>query len=369
MAQARATTGAAEGRRLEFLKVAELHFDFENPRLPSSVDGTDDAAVLRWMLADASLLDLMDSIAAHGYFDGEPILAVRRRQSGYVVVEGNRRLAAIKLLQDPDAAPTRKRSVKELVSSAAHKPTEIPALIFHARTDILQYLGYRHITGVKEWEPLAKARYVRQLFDNTKGSDAERFRELARNIGSGKRADYVARLLTAFALYERTEEEDFFNIPALSEDSLKFSFFQVALNHLPVVEFFGIGSAQDISLEGLKKKHLKEFVTWSFRRREDGTTVLGDSRNMWMLARVVSNERALKALRNGDSLAVANNLTGAPNEVFAFEVRQARDRLLTAQTEQHLVTKVEAATADHLNEIERSAGLLRKFARDLSNEE
>lgn len=354
-------------RLLEPIAVKDLHFDPDNPRLPSTVDGRDEAAVLEWMLRDASLVDLMGSIGSRGYFDGEPILVVRRTGGGYTVVEGNRRLAAVKLLLRPAGAPVRKRSVSDVGTTAKHRPKKLPALRFNARSDILEYLGYRHITGVKEWEPLAKARYVRQLFEKTLGtSDEARYRELARTIGSGKRADYVARLLTALALYERVADKSFFDIEDLSEDSVNFSLFLVALNHSGVVRFFGLTSAQDARLVGLRNKHLKEFVTWAFQPRADGSTVLGDSRNMGTLAKVVSTKRALDALRGGESLAVAATLTGEPDHVFSAEVRAARDRLLTARSQQHLVTSVDDGTVQHLSEVEKSAKLLSRFARDLA---
>ena len=54
------------------LPVEELHFDPDNPRLPASVDGSDEQAVLDWMLQDAGLVELMGSIAVNGYFTAEP---------------------------------------------------------------------------------------------------------------------------------------------------------------------------------------------------------------------------------------------------------------------------------------------------------
>lgn len=354
------------GRQIVEQEVLDLHFDPENPRLPRSIDSSDESCVLKWMLDDASLADLIGSIASQGYFRGEPLLVVPRKMGGLTVVEGNRRLAALKLLKDPDLAPVRKRTVAELVSTATHKPTVVPTVEFAERDEILQYLGYRHITGVKEWEPLAKARYVRQLWARTKSTSAEaKLRKLAQTIGSGKRADYVGRLLAALALYEQVEDENFFDISGLSEDSVKFSFFLVALNHSAIVRFLGLRNTQDPLLPGLKKKHLRELVDWMFRVRADGETVLGESRNIVRLGRVVENEIALAALRKGEPLSVAESLTGAPEEVFFGEIKESRDHLLTAQSQQHLVGAVRSVTRQHLQEIQKLTVALLRVIGDL----
>jgi hypothetical protein len=121
--------------------IDELHFDPQNPRIPEGVDGTSDEQVLRWMLSDATLLDLMGSIAEHGYFAGEPLLLAPREPEGYTVVEGNRRLAAVRLLLHPEQAPLRQSSVQQLADSAPNKPTHVYGVLFPDRDSILDYLG------------------------------------------------------------------------------------------------------------------------------------------------------------------------------------------------------------------------------------
>jgi hypothetical protein len=81
-----------------------LDFDASNPRLVE--DGlkkpTDSQIILA--LADvADLGELVESIAANGYIDIEPIVA-QRIDDRWRVLEGNRRLAAIRILQMPSLA-------------------------------------------------------------------------------------------------------------------------------------------------------------------------------------------------------------------------------------------------------------------------
>jgi hypothetical protein len=147
-------------------------------------------------LTDATLLDLMGSIAENGFFPGEPLLLAPRQKNTFTVVEGNRRLAAVRLLQHPEIASVRKGSVQDLANTATYRPSRLYGVNFPDRDSILDYLGFRHITGVKEWDPLAKARYLRQLWSRTPGAQDERLRILARKIGS--QPWYVKRLLVSW---------------------------------------------------------------------------------------------------------------------------------------------------------------------------
>ena len=149
---------------IEYVSIDQLHFDAQNPRLPSTIDRNDESVVLDWMLKDATIIELMGAIGEHGYFQGEPLLvAPSKKADGYDVVEGNRRLTAVKLLRDPTLARIRKKSVQSASEEASYKPTQLPVLKFKERNEILDYLGYRHITGIKQWSSLAKAKYLKEL--------------------------------------------------------------------------------------------------------------------------------------------------------------------------------------------------------------
>lgn len=292
---------------LEYVELHQLRFDPKNPRLPLG-RSTDREEVLRFLLESANLTDLMRSIATQGFFPGEPLLVTDSGDGTYVVLEGNRRLAACWLLSNPGDAPTRKRSVETIVEDAQVRPTELPCIVL-TESEIVGFLGYRHITGIQEWSPLAKARYLLRLWNGDGGPEThqDRLRWIARRIGS--RADYVARLLTAFALFGVVESENFFEIPDLDEESLSFSLVALALNRPAVARYIGLESGQDFSLEGLRVKRLRRLTRWFFEVGEDGKTVLGESRNMSRLVAVLEDKEARRALEQGVSLSRAFRMT------------------------------------------------------------
>ncbi len=211
--------------QVEYIDVNNLVFDPQNPRLPSSVNSNNEQDVISWMIVEASVVELLDSIAQQGFFSGEPLLGFRNEKEKIVVVEGNRRLAAVKLFNNPSLADRKKIQIRNIVEEAVQQaPSSIPVLVYPNRSDILMYLGYRHITGIKSWGALAKAKYLYQLQHNLVDLEPQaQFSRLAKEIGSN--ANYVARLLTSLKLYNVIEENDFFDIDGLSEKKLNFHFY------------------------------------------------------------------------------------------------------------------------------------------------
>lgn len=340
------------------IPIDKLTFDPKNPRLPRTIDGHDTDAVLKWMLKDASIIELMIAIGEKGYFPGEPILVTESNVSGiYDVVEGNRRLCAVRLLSNPQLAPARRSSIETVSKEAKFKPQVLPSIIYEDRNDILAYLGYKHITGVKEWDSLAKARYLKELRDAvTRLKPEEQFKSLARGIGS--RADHVRRLLTAFAVYEIIAAESFFKFP-LNEESIEFSILTTALFYQNLYEFIGLERNDDPDFSDIKMARLKELTEWIFVRGNDGKTRLGESRNLASLSAVVKNHKALAHFKSGYSLKDAEVFTGAPTEVFRNAIVNAKKFLLDANETVHNVDEPTQADSDSLLDIQKIARQVR----------
>ena len=179
---------------IKTIPINKIYLDSDNPRLPTTVSRNQNEMLL-YIARNTSITELMTAIAENDYFPGEPIIVVPRRAGSYWAVEGNRRLVALKLLKDPSLSPKNPK-VREISETAKHRPDTVPCVIFDKRTQVVNYLGYRHISGVKQWEPLAKARYIAGYFKtqtNPKATPIKRYREVARGIGS--QASFIKRQL------------------------------------------------------------------------------------------------------------------------------------------------------------------------------
>jgi ParB-like chromosome segregation protein Spo0J len=69
--------------------------------------------VVAHLAASADLEELIQSISASGYVDIEPLI-VEGRGDHLVVLEGNRRLAALKVLRDSELAVASKIALPEI---------------------------------------------------------------------------------------------------------------------------------------------------------------------------------------------------------------------------------------------------------------
>jgi len=107
----------------EIMPLKKLHLDTENAR-HGKLDVEDEA--IKWMLTDYRAREktyrLAKAIAERGLSPIDDILVVPMDDtaSDYIVAEGNRRVTALKLLQNPDLAPTdtMRRRYEQLVSGA-----------------------------------------------------------------------------------------------------------------------------------------------------------------------------------------------------------------------------------------------------------
>lgn len=326
----------------------QLHFDPENPRLPQKLKRAPERDVLEYLLLECNLIELMLSIGEQGYFEGEPLLVVARANGGgYEVVEGNRRLGAMKLLQ-PIEPPVMPKQVDMARLAATHFPIVVPALEFASRDDILSYLGYKHITGIKEWNAIAKARYLQQLRRRYGPDNAEAHKALAREIGS--KSSYVAKLLTGLSLIERARDSGLLTRIKVAEDDLPFSLLTTAIGYEHICQFIGLGNSSDVDAANIKEPELDELFTWIFDKSR-GATKLGDSRNLDKLARIVSHETALLELRRGTTLEQADLFTSGPLDAVRGLMVEAENRIISAQSTLSIVdgiTESDVVQADRL---------------------
>lgn len=348
----------------EFLPVADLRFDPLNPRIPDSVDASDDQEVLGWMLEDAGLLELMGSIAENGYFPAEPLL-VTADESGekYIVLEGNRRLGALLLLVEPDRAPKRRNAVAAVAEGIDPVNfAQVPCAVFDHRDDVLDYLGYRHITGVKQWEPAAKARYLDALYRThlaTEGSNV--YRHIARIIGS--RADYVRRLLGALRVHESIFRPTADSAPPVAESEASFSLLTLAINYAEIARYLELGDLDQESFRTLDRSRVKNLAHWIYHvDPESGRTQLGESRNMKLLAAAVADEDGIAALERGEPVEEAVRATIDATQLFTRTLREARSRLVASQTLVHRAA-VDESAINVLDEVEDLADQLRTLVR------
>jgi hypothetical protein len=150
----------------ETFKLSELRLDENNYRT-NKVSSQREAILA--IIADQKhkLVNLAKDILAEGGISpGEPIWVTRAPASGYTVIEGNRRVTALKLLDNPALADGTEveKEFRVLGPQFAQKPIrELTAYVFPTYDSAANWRRRRHLTtesgvGLERWNTLAKAR-------------------------------------------------------------------------------------------------------------------------------------------------------------------------------------------------------------------
>lgn len=300
----------------------QLKLDSSNPRLPKSIRNKNpcENELIEYMLLDASLIELMLAIGENGYFPGEQLLVVLDEDGKYRVVEGNRRLTAVKLLNNPELATVQKNKVRKVIEETSERPDKIPCLKFQSESEIHKYLGFRHITGIKEWNLLEKAEYCYSLKTTIfKGKLINQASwEIAKMIGS--RMDYVRRLLVGYQVFQEIEDNAFYKIQGLDDTTFYFNYIVDSLRRLNIKNFIGVDFETDEPTNDIVSENLKKWTTWLFEKNDQGKTrLIGNSSDLNDLNIILKkeNKQALDAFeKEGYSLTKAIELTGELDEIF-----------------------------------------------------
>jgi hypothetical protein len=297
---------AIETKRIH---VGKLRLDPLNPRLIVE-KGATEVVLLAKLYAEESLDELVPSFLENGYFEEEPLVVVSDADETYVVVEGNRRLATLKLLLQPEL---RKGALVTGWPTPSPEQAaaliEVPCVVYGRREHVLPFLGFRHITGAKKWRPFSKARFVAQLLES--GQTLDHVQEVI-----GDDASATKKLYQDFVVYCQLIEQLDFPADRIRD---RFSLLEVMLGQRPIKSHLSIPMRLPSErVEAIVPDHkldaLAEVTTWVFGTAEK-RPVINDSREIGrMLAPVIRDPAALEHLRRTGDLEAAYERSGGEEE-------------------------------------------------------
>lgn len=336
----------------KYINVSDLELDFFSSRLPRFLQGASELQIINHSLFEESTLELMQAIAENGFFEGEQLLVVPISKDKYKVIEGNRRLTSVKLLNDYTLATVKKELVKQIQEEAASKlPIYVlPCLEFEKEEEIRKYLGFRHVTGIKAWGHSEKARYLFELFksDFSNKPFTKACYEIAKTIGSTK--SYIQRVLTTYQIYLYIEDENYFEIPGLNDTNFFVGYYSDGISRSNIAKFLGVDWQSDEPLENLNKENVELLTRWFYEKFElDGkiqTKLKGKSGDLDGLNKVLGHVRAMDVFINQDfTLAKAIDLAEDLESIFQNSLRTALLNLENAdritQNLEHFYTGLE----------------------------
>lgn len=134
---------------IETVDLSRLKLDRANVRIRGAV--SDEDSVLAHLYQDEDVLALVKDIARDGYFDNEQPIVYRQGDS-LVVMEGNRRVSALKGLADPDRIPAFEQRLRGAIARAEAPdfPTEIRVMVAPNRESTLPVIARLHTRDSKK---------------------------------------------------------------------------------------------------------------------------------------------------------------------------------------------------------------------------
>jgi len=329
--------------KIHYASLDELSLDPTNPRLGRNNAGraVTQARVLDLMM-DWKLDELATSFLESGFWPQEALLVVEEKLYGkpaLVVVEGNRRLAALRYLHDALAGESASRKWEE-IARAQHPPRElferIPYIKLGSRDDIEAFLGFRHVTGIMEWRPAEKAEYIARLIENS----GMTYREVMRKIGS--KTPVVRRHYISYRLLLQMEEQEDISLEKVEE---KFSVLYLSLRTAGTQKYLQI----DIDAEPEKAKHpvprerlqqLANFALWLFGN-DRTAPIVKESRQVDAFGVILESKNAVDYLERSErpSFETAFRLAGGDEPELIKLIERAADDIEAALSRVHLYVK------------------------------
>ncbi|MFH1923584.1 MAG: hypothetical protein ABIP48_27305 [Planctomycetota bacterium] len=314
--------------------IDNLCLDPKNPRLGRHLikKNPGQEEILKWMDAEGVLEELAVSFLDSGFWTQEALVVVEEKVGGnkeLVVVEGNRRLAALKLLFKTHRGDNVGKKWQEIASTATapqmQRLERVPFVRAGSRKEVQAYLGFRHVTGIKEWPPAEKAEFIAQLIDD----EGLSYEDVMRRIGT-KTSTVRQHYISYRILLQMEEQSEDISIAKVEK---RFSVLYLSLRTSGVQRYLDI----DIFAEGRKAKRpvprsrlkqLANFACWLFGA-EGKRPIVRDSRDTDRFGTILESRDAIEYLERNERpvFDTAFRIAGGAEAETAEHIERAADEV------------------------------------------
>lgn len=363
--------------------VEQLFLDKDNPRLPEEIQGKKNPELLKALYRGFNLEEVAESMAQNGYFDEEPLVVIpqklppklrklnpdrkdfqafiEKRDTQFTVVEGNRRLAAVKVLLDSNLREKLRVRHWPKVTADIRKQLEVlPVIVYSKREQVVPYLGVRHIVGIQKWDSYAKARYIAGLVD-----EGRSLSEVESQIGDSQgsaRKNYIS-----LKLLEQAENEFDYDTQKAKSN---FSLLMLGIGQGKIKRFLGLPSrVKDTNIkapvEQDKLDNLKNLMSWLFGD-EKNLPVIKESRDITnYLSHVVESKESLKHLERTRDLVPAYDLSDGEEKMVLKYLTNANRKLEAVLGLVHRHRK----STDVITEVEKCKDTVEQLVKRVKNKQ
>lgn len=310
----------------EPIPVECLNLDLQNPRLREYLPngGTPDQ-ILDLMVEHFAIDELVSSILETGFWQQEPMI-VMGQECDFTVLEGNRRLAAIKILRSPElrekyalhqADPTK-------IQRAINTTENITCFLVASRYESWQLIGFKHVNGPQKWNSLAKAAYIFEL--RQQGLSTA---DISEQLGDRNRT--VERLLRAYSVLLQAESSNTWRRSYRQKNRLAFSHLMTGLEYREISDYIElVENPSDSSNPNARNlDNLGQLLKWLYGDTRDNTPPLFKSQNPGLsnLRDALKSPAGVNELKRSARLDYAVEASRGDSDLFAESLRDSKNGL------------------------------------------
>lgn len=318
--------------------VGLLDFDRENPRFTPDKrpENDSDQAIIELLDRTSDLGELIQSISYNGYIGIEPLIVYARGER-LIVLEGNRRLAALKVLRSPELAAVCRITVPKISEKVRETLESILVYRVEDKDGAKDLIGFKHINGPQAWDAYAKALYAMRWLDAERAKpDGIPLSEIAQRMGD--KHDTLHRMVTAAYVIRQAEDDGIYDLDDRTKRHFSFSHLYTALSYPEFTAFLGmerLARSEDPREEPVppeKTENLRQLLVWLYGSKEEeiDPVIQSQAKDLTRLKQVLGAPAAVRELTERGDLDAAVVTATPVGNLFARNMVDAAASLKSA---------------------------------------
>lgn len=328
---------------ITYLKPEYLLFDTENPRMAQYEKTADENKILNDLWDNMAVNEIVMSILANGFFQNEPMYAIAspKQEGKYIIIEGNRRLAAVRAILKPELIKSKgmQRYVNQITEQIKNEINEgLPVVVLKSREESWRLIGFKHVNGAAKWDSFAKATYIAYIHNEHNVP----LSKIAEQIGDNNNT--TLKLYQSLMVLKQAEEHTQFRMDDIYKKKLSFSYIFSALGYTSVQVFLSLRRDENL-IEPIpedKLKNLEQLLLWLYgsKGRDIKPVINSQTKDLGMLNKALSSKKSI------DTLLATNDLESSYQNSFT-DLEVLRESLIKAKSNfEKILSKISSYEGD-----------------------
>ena len=208
------------------IKLDELYLDENNPRFIVPPNPSQQS-IVDYLIENEEVEQLANDIAKSGGLNAGERVIVTEENGRWIVLEGNRRICACKILLNPALLANRRLASVDKIALLVNDELKqnlavVDADVMRNRLEAQSSLAAKHIDGIKRWSPISKHKFFALEFDSGKSIEeismitGVSVAKIKAGLKEYRIIDYVLKL----PFWTKEEREEYLNLQEIKTTRL-----------------------------------------------------------------------------------------------------------------------------------------------------